>query len=151
MKKTDLKKRILAGLAAVSIVCAMSAVFTGCGSSRQAASREPYIPITADENSAVLHFYRNSFYGAAIRYSVHIDDSLVWKCRNKAKASVRVTGEGTRLLWAATEGREEDTVEIEHGQEYYIRCGVRMGAFVGRPSMTVVDSATGKAEFDKIQ
>jgi hypothetical protein len=47
--------------------------------------------------------------------------------------------------------KTEIPIEIEFGKEYYIRCGVSMGAFVGKPSFTLVDNRTGKAEFDAIR
>jgi hypothetical protein len=56
-----------------------------------------------------------------------------------------------KTLWAKTEKRIEFPIEIQPGQEYYIRCGVDMGAFVGRPSIEIVDSRTGKYEFDAIK
>jgi hypothetical protein len=53
-------------------------------------------------------------------------------------------------LWAKTETREEIPINIELGREYYVRCSVRMGAFVGRPQLELVDPQFGKYEFDKI-
>jgi len=32
-----------------------------------------------------------------------------------------------------------------------VRCGIDMGAFVGRPSLELVDSSTGKAEFTAME
>jgi len=32
-----------------------------------------------------------------------------------------------------------------------LRCGISMGAFVGRPRLELIDSKTGKAEFESFK
>lgn len=54
-------------------------------------------------------------------------------------------------LWAKTESKVEVPVDFEYGREYYLRCGVKMGAFVGRPTLELVDHTTGKLEFTTIK
>ncbi|HPS13955.1 MAG TPA: hypothetical protein PLB87_11800, partial [Prolixibacteraceae bacterium] len=52
---------------------------------------------------------------------------------------------------ARTEVKDEIPIEIKFGNEYYIRCGITMGAFVGHPQLELVDKPSGKAEFQSIK
>jgi hypothetical protein len=89
--------------------------------------------------------------GAAISYNLHLDDKIVFRVRNKSYTTIRVTDGGLKTLWAKTESREKLPINIEMGKEYYIRCGLRIGAIVGRPQIKIIDTSTGKFEFDKIK
>jgi len=81
---------------------------------------------------------------------LHLDDEVVFRVKNNSKTTIRVTSEGPKTLWAKTEKRIELPVDIRFGREYYIRCGVGMGAFVGRPKLEFVDNYEGKAQVEKI-
>ena len=100
----------------------------------------------------LLHFYRpGSMMGAAISYNLHLDDEVIFRVKNKSKTTLKITSEGLKTFWAKTESRAELPVDVRMGQEYYIRCGLGMGAFVGRPKLEIVDNNTGKSEFSKIR
>ena len=100
---------------------------------------------------ALLHIYRpGSMKGMAISYNLHLNDEVVFRVKNKSKTTLKITNEGLKTLWAKTETRAELPVDIKLGYEYYIRCGVGFGAFVGRPKLEIVDNKIGKDEFDKI-
>jgi hypothetical protein len=104
-----------------------------------------------DENCALMHIYRpGSTVGMVISYNLNLDNEVIFHVENKSKTTVKVTDGGLKTLWAKTEVRKELPIDVELGKEYYIRCGVRMGAFVGRPKLEIVDSQTGKVEFDRI-
>jgi hypothetical protein len=47
--------------------------------------------------------------------------------------------------------KAELPVKIELGKEYYIRCSVTMGAFVGYPKLELIDIYSGKQEFEIIK
>jgi len=103
------------------------------------------------DDCALLHFYRpGGLVGVAISYDLHLDDEVVFRVKNKSKTTIRVTEEGLKTLWAKTEARVELPIDIQLGQEYYIRCGVEMGVVVGRPFMEIVNNNVGKAQYDKI-
>jgi hypothetical protein len=34
---------------------------------------------------------------------------------------------------------------------YYLKCGVKMGAFVGRPKIELVNNKAGKLEFESLK
>jgi len=101
---------------------------------------------------ALLHIYRvKSMAGAAIGYDLHLDNDVIFRVKNNSKTTIRVTSGGRKTLWAKTESRAELPIDIEMGQEYYILCGVGMGAVVGRPRLELVDNQRGEAEFAKVR
>ena len=51
-------------------------------------------------------------------------------------------------LWAKTEAKDEIPVDVKPGREYYIKCSIVMGAFVGRPKLELIDPKIGKIEFE---
>jgi Protein of unknown function (DUF2846). len=108
--------------------------------------------LSVDENYVLLHIYRkNSLAGSAIKYNVHLDDTIICRAGNKWKETIKIEKEGLFTLWAKTETKTELSVEIEFGKEYYIRCGVKIGVVAGRPKIELVDNETGKNEFESIQ
>jgi len=107
-----------------------------------------YFDTTA--NYALLHVYRPSSKGALLSYTLHLGDIELCRVKSKSHETVMITKEGPNELWAKTESRTTIPINIEFGKEYYLRCGVSMGIFVGRPTLTLVDNSTGKAEFEKL-
>jgi hypothetical protein len=103
------------------------------------------------DDVVLIHIYRvKKMAGAAIGYNIHWDDDVIWRAKNNSKATIRLTVAGAAALWAKTESRVELPFDIQLGCEYYVRCGIKMGAFVGRPELELVDATTGKAEFNAI-
>lgn len=100
---------------------------------------------------ALLHIYRNTAYGALVTYNLHLNDSVICRVKPRWKTTVKVDKPDTYTLWAKTEVRKEVTLLLEPGKEYYIKCGVNMGAFVGRPSIDIVENGYGKKEFTSIK
>jgi len=118
---------------------------------------EPQIEVQSElqseshENCALLHIYRSaSMVGVAVAYDLFLDDEKIFHAKNKNKATIEVTREGLMTLSAKTETKVEIPIDIQFGNEYYVSCKLKMGALVGRPVIEIVDSATGKKEFDKI-
>ncbi len=99
-------------------------------------------------NYSLLHIYRFSGQGFAVSYKLHLEDSLLTKVSNKFYDTVKVYKEGPQTIWARTESRDEVTIDFEFGKEYYLRCALGIGAFIGRPDLTVVNWKTGKGEFE---
>jgi hypothetical protein len=100
---------------------------------------------------ALLHVYRNSSIGALISYDLHLGDTVICRVYNKSKETIKIKKAGLMTLWARTEVKEELPINIKFGNEYYIRCGVTMGAFVGHPKIDLVDNQSGKAEFQSFK
>ena len=104
-----------------------------------------------EANYALINVYRLSGNGFLINYDLHLGDSVICRVKDYFCQSVKVYKDGYNTLWARTEAREEVPIKIEFGKTYYVRCGVGMGFFVGQPTIEIVDSYTGKAEFSAIK
>jgi len=107
----------------------------------------------ASENDYVLlHIYRKGgMVGAAVKYSLHLDDEPICRVVNKWKETIKIDREGLITLWARTEVKKELPINVQFGGEYYIRCSVTMGGVVGRPHLELVNETIGKKEFDAIK
>lgn len=115
-----------------------------------AAAAEPD-DVVADWDYALVHIYRGSGAGALVGYDVHLGSEVLCRAKHKWKTTIQVRSFGHNMLWASTESKTEIPVNFEPGREYYIRCELKMGVLVGRPSLTLVDKNTGKAEFEAIK
>lgn len=104
-----------------------------------------------DIDYAILNVYRSSGVGALVNYKLRLGDSILCKVKNNFKTTLHIKREGMNTLWAKTESKVEIPVNFEHGRIYYLRCGLKMGAFVGRPKLELVDNITGKLEFKTIK
>lgn len=100
---------------------------------------------------AILHVYRHSGVGAFVSYDLFLGDTVICRVSNRWKQSVKIKKDGLNTLWAKTEAKAELPINIKVGNEYYIRCSVKMGAVVGRPKLELVDSKTGMAEYKSIK
>lgn len=109
---------------------------------------EPVIP---GADYAIINVYRYSGAGPIITYDVHLGDSVICRVKNNFKTSVKVNKDGLNTLWAKTESKSEVPVDIQLGHQYYLRCSIVMGAFVGRPKIELVDWKTGKTEFESFK
>ena len=100
-----------------------------------------------DTDYALFYIYRPSGSGFLVSYDMYLGDSLIWRAKNNSKAKLRIYKDGLNKLWASTETKTEVPIDVQMGGVYYIRCGIKMGAFVGRPSIQIVDRTVGRAEF----
>lgn len=100
---------------------------------------------------AILNVYRYSGMGTFVGYDLYLGDSAICRVSNKFKTSIKITKDGLNSLWAKTEAKVEVPINVKFGMEYYLRCGISMGAFVGRPKLELVDSKTGKQEFESFR
>lgn len=96
---------------------------------------------------ALLHVYRSSGAGSLVSYDLHLGDTVICNVQNKWKRTFKIKKDGLNSIWAKTESKVEIPINIKFGQEYYLRCGVSMGALIGRPKLEIVDNQIGKAEY----
>jgi len=116
------------------------------------------VAATADVDSAligadyaIINVYRSSGQGALVNYDLHLGDSVICRVTSNFCESIKIYKDGLNSLWAKTETKSEIPINVEFGKMYYVRCGIKMGAFVGRPSLEMVDNKIGKTEFNAIQ
>ncbi|MDR3219830.1 MAG: DUF2846 domain-containing protein [Dysgonamonadaceae bacterium] len=158
MKKVDLKTKksvLKCTFIMMVLMLVMPLLLTNCGTQKAATAYDDAEPQSPEyeltDDCALLHIYRpGSMAGMAISYTLRLDDEEIFRVKNKSKTTIRFTGGGAITLWAKTETKTELSMDIQLGKEYYVRCGVGMGAFVGRPKIEIVDNEKGQAEFNKI-
>ncbi|MDD6210346.1 MAG: hypothetical protein PUB21_07065 [Bacteroidales bacterium] len=116
----------------------------------QAPHRSKKIDPNADY--ALLHIYRPaSGVGMLVNYNVTLNDSIIYRARTNSKKTIRIKKEGEYTLKAKTEATERLTLNIRFGESYYVEAGVSMGIVVGRPVLSLVNSATGEMYFKSIE
>lgn len=117
---------------------------------------ENYTPKAEEEvllnvDYAILNVYRYSGTGALVSYDLYLGDSVICRVKNNFKTTLHIEKDGLNSLWARTEAKSEVPIDIKMGKTYYLRCEITMGAFVGRPKLELIDSKTGKAEFESFK
>ena len=86
-----------------------------------------------------------------VGYDLHLGDSTICRVKNNFKTTLHIKKEGLNTLWAKTEAKSEVSIDVKMGKTYYLRCGITMGAFVGRPKLALIDSKTGRPEFQSFK
>lgn len=104
-----------------------------------------------DVDYAILNVYRYGGAGALVSYDLYLGDSVICRVKNNFKTTLHINKDGLNSLWAKTEAKSEVPIDVKMGKTYYLRCGLSMGAFVGHPKLELVDSKTGKAEFESFK
>lgn len=117
---------------------------------------ENYIPkaeeeVLLDVDYAILNVYRYSGPGALVGYDLYLGDSVICRVKNNFKTTIHIKKDGLNTLLARTEAKSEVPIDIKMGKTYYLRCGITMGVFVGHPKLELIDSKTGKAEFESFK
>lgn len=107
--------------------------------------------IIEEKDIAVLHIYRFGGMGSLVGYNLYLGDSLICRVKNNWKETLIIKKSGSTTLWAKTETKVEIPIQLDLGHEYFIRCGINMGAMVGRPSLNLVNAKTGRIEFDSVK
>ena len=107
--------------------------------------------VIEDKTIALLHVYRFGGMGSLVGYNLFLGDSLICRVKNKWKETVIIKKAGYYTLWAKTESKTEIPISIELGHEYYIQCGISMGAMVGRPTLSFARADIGRMEFNSIR
>jgi hypothetical protein len=113
------------------------------------------LPATAFDDSedadyAILYVYRPGGPGGLINYDLHLGDSVICRVLNNWKDTIIINKDGLNTLWARTEAKFELPINIRFGNEYYIRCLIGGGMFVGRPVLEIVDNQIGRFEFQSV-
>jgi hypothetical protein len=109
---------------------------------------ETRLPSNADY--AKVFLYRpKMFTGNFIGYKVRMDtDSIVCRVRNGEKCEIKIYEFGRHTFWAKTETKDSLVIDIQKGQEYFIRCGMNPGILVGRPDLNQIENHIAIKEFE---
>lgn len=106
-----------------------------------------------DADYAVVYFYRpNAFVGSAIGYKIRReDDTKIGRVRNGEKFEYKTTDFGLQTFRGITETSDSVVIDVKKGQEYFVKCGIKTGLFIGRPTMRITENWKGMKEFGAMQ
>ena len=96
---------------------------------------------------ALIHIYRFDATGL-LGYDLYFDDDLIDNIKRSYKKTIKTNKFGNHIIWAKTERKESLTIDIQPGNEYYIRCDTKIGLLLGRPEIDFVDNNIGKFEYN---
>lgn len=109
--------------------------------------------LPSEADYAVVYFYRpKNFSGSLIGYKVRMNnETVIGRVRNGEKFEHKITEFGKYEFWAKTESKASVIINVEKGEEYFVRCGINIGIAVGKPEMYVVDNELGISEYESIK
>ena len=115
---------------------------SGCGS----LGKKFENTILPPKDEALIYYYRPShFVGSAISYDVKENGEIITTLYNGGYYP-HITKAGEKTSTAETEATEAIYFSAEKGKTYYVRGGVDMGAFVGRPSLKLIPPEQAQEE-----
>jgi ribosomal protein L7Ae-like RNA K-turn-binding protein len=95
------------------------------------------------EGVAVVYVFRNSSLGMAVGMNVALDGEKIG--RTGAKRYIRTEVQpGSHTISCKSETVSEVTFDAEAGKVYYVWQQIKMGAFIARNNLQLVDEATGQ-------
>jgi hypothetical protein len=107
--------------------------------------------VLLDIDHAIFYIYRQSGTGFLVSYDLYLGDTVICRVKNNYKTKIKIYRDGLNSIWARTESKTEIPINVKIGKEYYIKCGVSIGAFIGRPTIELVDKSIGENEFSSIK
>ncbi len=91
-------------------------------------------------NYATIHFYRTkNVFGIVIRPKLFMDNNPISIIKRNWKKTITVPA-GTHVFSAKTEATTKIELQVEAGKQYYIRCSIGFGFFVGKVKFTLMDA-----------
>jgi len=109
--------------------------------------------LPADADYALVHVYRpKNFSGAMIGYKIRLnDDTVIGKARNGRYFTHEIRDFKEHTFWAKTESKTEVTIDVKKGQEYFIRCGIKMGIAIGKPEIYLMENNLAIQEISEME
>lgn len=102
-----------------------------------------------DEEHALVYTFRPAaMVGAAIKTWVFADDELMMVSKPKAYSFALVPA-GKRLFWTKSENTSALEMEVEAGETYFLRVGIRPGIGKARAVIKQIDEAEAQRYFKK--
>lgn len=128
----------------LSAISASALFLASCASGpsySEASKTLPPIP----EGKGRVFVYRAASFGAAIRPSVEIDDTVIGKSRGQGFL-YSDQAPGTHRISIMTEYNHRNTFNVQSGKPTFVRCHVTPGAFAAHVILNEVDPETGESE-----
>lgn len=100
---------------------------------------------------ALLYVYRPEVQDGYLReYNIHLNDSIICRIKNNSKYQIKLYKKGVNALWAETEARDSVVLNVKFGEEYFLKCTLKMGVIIGRPDMELIPKEQGRYEYEHI-
>ncbi len=120
---------------------------TGCASGPTFTEYAANIPeVPAD--SGRIYVYRTATFGAAVQPGIRVNGEVAGKAVPKGFFFID-RPVGSYEVSASTEAKRSLTLNLDSGEEKYVRLEVKMGLFAGHVKPVLVDNAVGKEEILK--
>lgn len=102
-------------------------------------------------NYALLYIYRPEVPDGYLReYNIHLNDSILCRVKNDSKYEIKLYKKGINAVWAETEARDSVLMNVKFGQEYFLKCTLKMGIIIGRPDMELIPKEQGRYEYEHV-
>lgn len=102
--------------------------------------------ISLSANYATIHFYRTkSVLGAIIKPKLRMDGKAISIIKRNWKKTITVPA-GAYVFSAKTEKTTKIKLQVDAGKQYYIKCSIGFGFFVGRIKFTQEDAQKAKQQ-----
>ena len=96
------------------------------------------------EGMAGLYIYRNSYFGAALRKSVYVDDELIGRTAPMTYFYKEVEAGERKVSTQSEFGNNELIINTEAGQHYFIQQYIKLGVLVGGANIKLMSEEEGK-------
>lgn len=109
--------------------------------------------LPADADYSIVYFYRpKNIVGFAIGYKIRDEnDKVIGRVRNGEKFAFRTSNFGKQTFYGKTESKDSVVIDIQRGQEYFVRCGIGVGIAVGRPDLHIAETDLGIKEYEEMK
>lgn len=115
-----------------------------------AMEEDPEEPVNEDEY-AIFYVYRPGKYAGLLTFNIYLDNELLCKASSNWAEKIRVYRNGKLNLCTKSEKMNCMLIDVEFGEEYFIRCTAVGGMIVARLEMEEVSREVAKAEIDDIE
>lgn len=106
----------------------------------------------ANPNYALLYIYRLEAQDGYIRgFNIHNKDSVICKINNNSKYAIKLYKSGKTIVWAQTETKDSVSIDVKFGEEYFLKCTLKMGVVIGRPDMELISKEQGRFEYESMK
>ena len=102
-----------------------------------------------DPDYAILYVYRTAQPDGYERgYNLHLNDSVICRINKNCRQEIKLYKKGLNALWGETEARDSAVINVKFGEEYFLKCTLKMGILIGRPDMELMPKELGRFEYE---
>ena len=123
----------------------MGLFVSGCASGPTVSQASNFESAPKNGMSRLVIYRPKGLAGFAIQPTIKVNGKETGKCKPNGVFFIDVPS-GNHQITAATEWQSKITVETKNSDVIYVRCGLRIGLFVGQPTLTVVADSKAMVE-----